>query len=622
MATYQFEDKSPNIISYAGGGGIQVVEKSRTVRGRRSSSNRGASESLERAKAQEEAQRQAQAQQQAQAQAQAQAEQQRQAKAQAQNERIRTFAQRMRSSAPIRVASSTFRKTQTVASQSARATKNVVGKVALPVGLYLQEKAVSAEKLKQETKAKRAEKKQSTAKGSSGFLTPENVRKPFMKAGELVTDVGEKIANKTSPIFDDQPVGILLRSDVPISKKEVSNVIGTAFLFTAFNPAISTATAQQQSQYADEVVEVNYKGQKVKVLKSQVKKAEQMTRLQAKSSFGRLEPKEQERILRKAFKYTPTGERRVFLDKKSFMKSVEESKSFMRGAGLSEGEIQRRLQSVFPKMKQLSTTKPITIQTKGGAKQVSNIKFAQIKQPISTLNPQAVGQTSWLKTDQEIKQLQNTKQTQQTKQTQNTKQDQNQQLNQKLALDQDTKQETKQDQALKSALRNAQGSLTTSQVNQNTKLDTKTTPDTKTRLKTPQVPKQRPRLQRPVRPARPSRLSEPKQPERNRGGFRLPSLKSVNGKKKKKGIFEVLVRRKGEFRTVGVVKTPQKAVSLGARVTANTLGATFKVKGPGKFRTPTGFRKKSAGVFVEPRNKRLSTGGEIREIKKARRIKL
>lgn len=80
--------------------------------------------------------------------------------------------------------------------------------------------------------------------------------------------------------------------------------------------------------------------------------------------------------------------------------------------------------------------------------------------------------------------------------------------------------------------------------------------------------------------------------------------------------FPVLVRRFGEFRIAGFGRTPGEAVGIGKDIVSKTLAATFKVRGAGITKVP-GFRtKKEDGkiLFIEPRKRRLGTGGEIAEI--------
>lgn len=82
--------------------------------------------------------------------------------------------------------------------------------------------------------------------------------------------------------------------------------------------------------------------------------------------------------------------------------------------------------------------------------------------------------------------------------------------------------------------------------------------------------------------------------------------------------FNVLLRRFGKFKTVGVTKTSQEAFNLGKFKTGTTLGATFKVEG--STQQPEnifGYRKKKTKegiLFIEQPKFRLSTGTEKKEI--------
>lgn len=93
------------------------------------------------------------------------------------------------------------------------------------------------------------------------------------------------------------------------------------------------------------------------------------------------------------------------------------------------------------------------------------------------------------------------------------------------------------------------------------------------------------------------------------------------------GLFGVQVRRRGRFKTIGRARSISQAISIGAGRVGRTLAATFRVVPIGKqkisgVRTPTGFREgRTPLTFIERRGKRLSTRGEVREIKLAK-IKL
>jgi hypothetical protein len=90
--------------------------------------------------------------------------------------------------------------------------------------------------------------------------------------------------------------------------------------------------------------------------------------------------------------------------------------------------------------------------------------------------------------------------------------------------------------------------------------------------------------------------------------------------KQPRGGFSVSLRRFGEFRSLGTGLTKSQAISRGVKGASTTLGASIKIEGPTKITQLPGFRKskKEKNVFIEPRKKRLSTKGEIKEIQKAK----
>jgi len=88
--------------------------------------------------------------------------------------------------------------------------------------------------------------------------------------------------------------------------------------------------------------------------------------------------------------------------------------------------------------------------------------------------------------------------------------------------------------------------------------------------------------------------------------------------------FTVSVRRFGKFRPIGTFGSLRRAFSRGKSKVSETLGATFKIKGAKKLKTPKGFRKKiskEGTLFIEKRRFRLSKRGEKVEIVKAKRTK-
>lgn len=111
-------------------------------------------------------------------------------------------------------------------------------------------------------------------------------------------------------------------------------------------------------------------------------------------------------------------------------------------------------------------------------------------------------------------------------------------------------------------------------------------------------------------------------PKTTTSGFR--DLKPRQAPKRQARTFTTFVRRGGVFRPVATSKDLQRAISIGRDVVGRTLGATFRVSGVGALRTPKGFRAKQERegiVFIEKPRYRLSTGGEIREIQRARKKK-
>lgn len=102
--------------------------------------------------------------------------------------------------------------------------------------------------------------------------------------------------------------------------------------------------------------------------------------------------------------------------------------------------------------------------------------------------------------------------------------------------------------------------------------------------------------------------------------------------RKKRGDFMVSIRRYGKFKPIGTGLSLQKAMSIGKRKTATTLGATFKITPTSRqsflgLGTPAGYKRKTTKggiLFIEQPKYRLSTGSEIGEIqfaKKRRRKK-
>lgn len=99
----------------------------------------------------------------------------------------------------------------------------------------------------------------------------------------------------------------------------------------------------------------------------------------------------------------------------------------------------------------------------------------------------------------------------------------------------------------------------------------------------------------------------------------FPKMKSKQNNKEISN-FNVKVRKKGIFQTVGREENIQQAINLGENIVKNTAAASFKLEENGK--TITGFNpgrnfkqsKRETGVFIQERSNRINTAGEKREI--------
>jgi len=106
----------------------------------------------------------------------------------------------------------------------------------------------------------------------------------------------------------------------------------------------------------------------------------------------------------------------------------------------------------------------------------------------------------------------------------------------------------------------------------------------------------------------------------------------------KKLAYDIFLKRKGKFTKVGIGLPKGLALRRGARLTKQTLSATFKIQQRGITRKkdlpfepdPTIFRESkiragkkivTPGEFIQRRGKRLGTFGEISSIQKAKRRK-
>ena len=107
----------------------------------------------------------------------------------------------------------------------------------------------------------------------------------------------------------------------------------------------------------------------------------------------------------------------------------------------------------------------------------------------------------------------------------------------------------------------------------------------------------------------------------------LPIIPPPTIKRKKtkpSAVFELQVRRRGEFRTVAKGLQFEEAVKRGGTITGTTAAASFRVKGskaPVRALSLLGARfrpsKRSPDVFVERRQFRISSPGEVAEISRA-----
>ena len=90
--------------------------------------------------------------------------------------------------------------------------------------------------------------------------------------------------------------------------------------------------------------------------------------------------------------------------------------------------------------------------------------------------------------------------------------------------------------------------------------------------------------------------------------------------------YDVLVRRKGQFRKIATVEDIDKAFNIGSTNVRNTASASFKVKPVGSNDRIVSPRKnilnnrifykskREPGVFIQERSNRISSPGEKREI--------
>ena len=126
-------------------------------------------------------------------------------------------------------------------------------------------------------------------------------------------------------------------------------------------------------------------------------------------------------------------------------------------------------------------------------------------------------------------------------------------------------------------------------------------------------------------PAVPPRIPPPKVPERivfPSDDFRKKP--KLDRRFKPMPGFDVEIRRKGKFVSIGKAPTKEIAIGKGISATRNTLAASFRVKGAKGYEALApmfGYRqgKKQPTVLTQFAPTRIKSYGEIREIKQARR---
>jgi len=461
------------------------------------------------------------------------------------------------------------------------------------------------------------------------FTTPEGVRSIFSGGAELTLKGGDALKGITQSILTtaDKPFGTGIKTDSslfttssPISRQTAKDIITNLYLFSAFSPLIETATSQQlESQFADDVVEVVYKGQRVKMTASEAKQLglNPMTRLQATSEFAQSSSQKQLEILKKAFKG------RAYLDEASLQQDIVRAARFMKEAGVSDNQAKSLLFKLFPPKVAQQQTSTILVQQTTGAQLE---QLPELLTGVSTLNPSQVGETNFITsqglfqdslTDLSTKQSQGQVQSQKTAQllsfksaqlsSQSTAQKQEQKQRQRLLFGQDLKigQLLKTDQLTKQLQR-----LKTNQLFKTEQLS-----------KTKQAQKLK------------SFSGSFYQPQKYKGEkmFGVPLFFGGRGKKSKPtNLYGVSIRRKGKFLSPFTTNDINKALSVGKSRTENTLAASFLLTG-GKKLLPNipGFRKKKSSrgtIFIERRSRRLKkriTGSrEVAEIMRSRKNSL
>lgn len=140
-----------------------------------------------------------------------------------------------------------------------------------------------------------------------------------------------------------------------------------------------------------------------------------------------------------------------------------------------------------------------------------------------------------------------------------------------------------------------------------TKVDTKVDTKIETKVKTP------------TRVLTPTRVKIPDRTE-----IEYPTPKFGGESQKKSGGFQVFVKSKGRFGLVGTFDNPREAILKGKSIVQKTASASFKVEGPRPDIERSAMQllprniftrsKKDSEVFVQRREERISSGGELAEI--------
>jgi len=458
-----------------------------------------------------------------------------------------------------------------------------------------------------ESLAKLPKPKQST---EGDWLSPSGVKSLFDWGAEQTLKAGEFAGEKVTPLLIKAGVSEeswLFKPTEKITRKQVKDIISTAYMFSAFEPFMRTGT-YQQSQYADEVVEVVYQGKKVKMTSSEAQRRGLTgTRTQAVGEFGRASSSRQVEIIKSAFKD------RLYLDEASRFADIQKAISFMKEAGLQNTRIKEILLEVFPKQTTTQTStviQAVSEGTAGGGALMSTtrtvtgqaIKGAELKgisliETGSTLlSPQKVGETNWLSQSSSTNILSEIKPS--TQQKQETKQ---RQIN-LLKLDTKTKQLQKPKQLTKQTL--------------------DFTPITKTTTTTIQPPRTKTDITSDFFRPRPTpRRTTPRKPTQEKTKFTpLPTSNLVQrlAKKAEEGEFEAVILKGGKEISLGI-GTKEKVTRKLSKTLIGTLSASGflketktgkKIKAEETGLLGSEFRKSKVSKFlvVEKKGKRLRKG--------------